>query len=292
MKKLHVFRALFALAAVAVLTNSALAGYVVPADANLLFADNFYYAGGVSLDLNAGIDSSDRISGSLAGQVSYDTANMVGNKDIDGLNNKIDLSDGGLGASRACVGLTKDFNNDLAQGGLIVMATLCPRGGVNTLSVGNTGSAPASIGDTYLDGANYYKYPGFYGCVFDGVTIAANLGVTAFLADGTAQNFSDFIWNGGYNDYAEVALVCTDAEDHNPFNGSGTLTVDMYVNGTFITSGSAPDLAHNYIGIQAVAYGTYASVKDVRVYQTPEPGTLALLAAAAGLACVWFRRRR
>jgi hypothetical protein len=172
---------------------------------SLLFEDNFSYSGGVSTDLNVNINSASRVSGLLAGQVSYDTANMAGLKDIDGDNQKMDLSDGGAGTSSACVGLTKNFNNDLAIGGLTVLATVNPRGDVVTISDGNNSSSPADIGDTYLDGAN------------------------------------------------------------------------------------------NYIGIQAVSSGSYASVKDLRVYNnavaTPEPGTLALLAGAAGFAFVWFRRR-
>ena len=138
MKKFHVFSALLALAAFAMLAGPAFAEFT-PVGA-LLFQDTYNYTG-IADDLNVDINSPSRVAGPLAGQVSYDTANMVGLKDIDGPNLKMDLSQGGSMDSRACVGLTKDFNDDLALGGLTVCATVNPRGGVVTIGVGHNGSS-------------------------------------------------------------------------------------------------------------------------------------------------------
>ncbi len=294
MKKFHVIIALLAVAAFAMLTGPALAE-LVPVG-TLLFQDTYNYTG-VDGDLNVDINSPTRVAGPLAGQVSYDTDNMVGLRDIDGPNQKMDLSQGGSMASRACVGLTKDFNNDLALGGLTVCATIDPRGGVVTIGAGHISSLPSDIGDTYLDGANYFTHPGFYANVFDGVTIAPDLATTAFGADGTAQWFSNFDFTSGVfgDSYVDLAVVFTDPVDNNPFNGSGTIIAQMYIGDTLVcTSTPGPDFAHNYLSVQTVT-SQYTSIKNFRVYgnaaAVPEPGTLALL-VAAGLGFVWFRRRR
>ncbi len=89
--------------------------------------------------------------------------------DIDGPNQKLDLSDGGAGAITARLGLTKDFNNDLAIGGLTVCVKVNPRGGYAGIGAGQSGSAYSDIGDTYLD-ANWFAVPGFYLNAFDGTT--------------------------------------------------------------------------------------------------------------------------
>jgi hypothetical protein len=295
MKKFHVFCALLALTTVAVLSNAAFAEIIPVGD--LLFQDTYNY-GAVDVDLNVDINSPTRVTGPLAGQVAYDTANMVGLKDIDGPNLKMDLSQGGSMASRACVGLTKDFNNDLALGGLTVCATINPRGGVITIGAGHISSSPSDIGDTYLDGLNYFNHAGFYANVFDGSTIAANLASTTFGADGSAQWFSNFDFTSGVfgDSYVDLSVVFTDTTDNNPFNGSGTIVAKMYIGDTLVcTSTPGPDFAHNYLSIQTVT-SQYTSIKNLRVYgntaAVPEPGTLALLAAAAGFGFVWFRRRR
>ena len=222
--------------------------------------------------------------------MAYDTDNMLGLRDLNGAST-LEISQGGDLWTRFCVGLTKDFNGSLAQGGLVVVANVFPRNGFVNLDVGHISSAAADVADTWLDG-NWYTHPGFYGCVFDGVTIplAETLSAAAFGTDGTTAWPANLAYDGGYSDYVEVALVCTDTTDNNPFNGSGTIQVDMYVNGGLFSSTQGPDFAHNYIAIGGNS-AQYASIQDLRVYQIPEPGTLALLAAAAGFAFVWFRRR-
>ncbi|MBN1394342.1 MAG: PEP-CTERM sorting domain-containing protein [Pirellulales bacterium] len=289
MKKLRVLSALLALAAIAVPAGPALADFVPVG--SLLFQDTYNYTE-VSLDLNVNINSPSRVSGPLAGQVAYDQDNMVGAKDIDGPNQKLDLSDGGAGVTTGRVGLTKDFNNELALGGMTVCATVNPRGGYAGIGVGHNGSTAADIGDNW--DVNFYLVPGLYFDAFDGVTVAADLATTRFASDGTAAWLSDLTdYSGGYSDFVELAMVFTDQTDNNPFNGSGTIDVAFYANGELKGTASGPDFAHNYISFQERAWGNYASFKDLRVYgNVPEPGALTLLAAAAGFAFVWFRRRR
>jgi hypothetical protein len=282
---------LLALAAFAMLAGPAFAQVVPVGD--LLFQDTYNYTE-VSLDLNVDINSPSRVAGPLAGQVSYDMDNMVGLKDIDGPNLKLDLSQGGNPDLTARVGLTKDFNNDLALGGLTVIATVDSRGGFAGIGVGHSGSSASNIGDLYTN-PGWDAVPGFYGNVFDGSI--AGLSTTTFASNGVAQWFSNLNFaGGGYGDnYVELGLVFTDAGDNNPFNGSGTITAKMYVNGNLITTAEGPDFAHNYLSYQT-ATSQYTSFQNLRVYgnaaAVPEPGVLTLLAAAAGFAFVCFRRRR
>jgi hypothetical protein len=302
MKKFHVFSAMLALAAFAMLAGPALAGNVVPVG-SLLFEDNFSYPGeiidgtlvSVNGDLNVNITSASRVSGPLAGLVSYDTANMAGAKDIDGLVPKLDLSTGGDPSYAGRVGLSMDFNNSLALGGFTVVANVIPRGTYAGIGVGHNGSSAANIGD--LLAGNWADVAGLYSNVFAAGT---GLSVTSFASDGAAQPAqpSDIWFNylgfgAGYSDFVELALVCTDT-DNNPFDGSGTITVQEYVNGDLVATATGPDFAHNFLSFQ-MGGDSYVSYQDLRVYgnaaAVPEPGALALLAAAAGFAFVWFRRR-
>jgi hypothetical protein len=289
MRKLLVLCALLAVAAFAMPAGTALAEFTPVG--SLLFQDTYNYTA-ISGDLNVNITSPSRVSGPLAGQVAYDTANLVGSKDVDGPNQKMDLSDGGAFTHRACVGLTKDFNNNLALGGFTVVADVNPRGGIAEMGVGHNSSAASAIGDTFWDAAGYFAHPGFYANVFDG-NLGYGVSTTAFGGNGTSAWPPYFGLGSGYGaNFVQLALVCTDATDNNPFNGSGTITIKMYVNGSLITTATGPDFAHNFIAFQADTTN-YTSVSNLRIYgNVPEPGTLVLLASAAGLAFVWFRRRR
>ena len=110
------------------------------------------------------------------------------------------------------------------------------------------------------------------------------------------QWYSNLVMGTVSADFVDVAMVFTDDTDNNPFNGSGTITAKVYVNGTLVDTATGPDFAHNYISLQGTTVGGVAMFQDLRIYgnaaAVPEPGTLALLAAAAGFAFVWFRRRR
>jgi hypothetical protein len=294
MRRFHLFSALLALAAFAAMAGAAFAEFTPVG--SLLFEDTYNYGEQWSYDINYGIDSPSRVAGPLAGQVSYDQANSAGVMDIDGPNLKSDLSDGGYGATTARVVLNKDFNNGLALGGLTVCAKVLARLGAGKtdyagIGVGHSGSSAANVGDLFGDWA---VVPGFYFNTFAYGNIYG-LSTSAFASNGTAQWFSNFGLGAGNADFVELQMVFTDATDSNPFNGSGIIDATLYVNGALLATGSGPDFAHNYISFQTNT-GAYSSFQDLRIYgnaaAAPEPGTLALLAAAAGFAFVWFRRRR
>jgi hypothetical protein len=292
MKRFLLLATLLVLAAFAMPASSAFAELVPVGD--LLFRDTYNYGDAPFGDVNTGINDPGRVSGPLAGQVAYDQANSAGGMDIDGPNDKFDLSDYGAGVTTARLGLTKDFNNELALGGLTVCAKVLARAGYAGIGAGHSGSSASSIGDLFA--ANWASVPGFYFNAFATDNVYG-LNTSAFGSDGTnalTVSPSNFTLGAGYGDYVELGIVFTDT-DNNPFNGSGTLTAAMYIDGTLVGTATGPDLAHNFISFQTNTTN-YNSFQDLRVYgnaaAVPEPSVLALLASAAGLAFVWFRRRR
>jgi hypothetical protein len=296
MRKVHVFSVLLALAAVAMLAGPALAD-VTPVG-SLLFEDTFNTSatGSNVFNANYDINSSTRVFGPLAGQVSYDQTNAKALLAVDGPNKEFQLT--GTSVDYSTIGrvaLTKDFNGALALGGLTVSVKVNPVLGYAGIGVGHNGSAYSYIADLLNGTTPISAAPGFYGNVFNAGIFSVSTGV--FAGDNTGnQWYSHFTTTSGYADFVDLTMVFTDATDNNPFNGSGTITANVYVGGTLIETATGPDFAHNYISLQAAAAGGVCLYQDLRIYgnaaAAPEPGTLALLAAAAGFACVWFRRRR
>lgn len=286
MRRFPVYRALLAVAALAALTGTALADFSPVG--SLLFRDTFNYGTEWTYDVNYGIDSPSRVSGPLARQVSYDQVSSIGVTDIDGPNQKFDMSDGWVGATTARIGLTKDFNGALAQGGMTVCVKVLPWAGYAGIGAGHSGSAYTDVGDLF---GEWLNVPGFY---FNAFAAGSGLNASAFASDGSAQWFSKIDLGPGYGNFVDLAMVFTDV-DNNPFNGSGTITANLYVDGTWLASATGPDFAHNYLSFQTNTT-MMSSYKDLRVYgnasAVPEPGTLALLGVAIGAAVVWFRRRR
>lgn len=290
MKKFPVLSGLLALAAFAMLAGPALADFVPVG--TLLFEDNFSSA--TTFALNNNITSPARVSGPLAGQVSYDVAGKVGLEALQDSCLQVTGTDA-LFSSTGRLGLTKDFNNDLALGGFTIVANIYPGTAFGGIGAGQNGSSFSYIADLLNANAetNPITQPGFYACLLNlwGVS-NTDFGYGA----GGAQWWSNVAYGASYTNFDQVAMVFTDAGDNNPFNGSGTITAKVYIDGTLVDTATGPDFAHNFISFQGTTEGGVAMFQDLRIYgnaaAAPEPGTLALLAAAAGIACVWFRRRR
>jgi hypothetical protein len=294
MKKFHVFSALLALAAFAMLAGPALAD-IVPVG-SLLFEDTFNSAatGSDVFNVNYDINSPTRVSGPLAGQVSYDQTNADALMAVDGPSEMFQLTGTSVDyGTIGRVGLTKDFNGALALGGFTVCAKVNPVLGYAGIGVGHNGSAYSDIADLLNGTTPITAAPGIYANVLNSGIFAVSAGV--FAAEAGNQWHSHFAADAGYADFVDLTMVFTDATDNNPFNGSGIITANVYVNGTLIDTATGPDLAHNYISLQASAASGVGLYQDLRIYgnasAAPEPGTLALLAGAAGFAFVWFRRR-
>jgi hypothetical protein len=291
MKRPHLFSALLAMAAFVMLTSFASAEFIPVG--SLLFQDAYSIAP-VTFDINSEINSPTRTYGPLAGHVSYDQANAIALMAIDGPNQILQVTGTSVSfGTIGRVGLTQDFNNDLALGGFTVCAKINPMNGYGGIGVGHNGSTADSIGDLLNATTPPGDVPGFYGNVF------ANFGVSTGVFGSAGMGslwYSHLPAGSPYGGFVDLAMVFTDDTDNNPFNGSGTITAKVYVEGILVDTATGPDFAHNYISLQGAADGTVAEFQNLRIYgnaaAVPEPGTLVLLAAAAGFAFVWLRRSR
>ena len=151
------------------------------------------------------------------------------------------------------------------------------------------------------------------------VTVGANSGGSwlpnqglslAFIRSYSGYNFNGdvhYYVNGGaendahYTDtptvWHNVTLLFTDSVDNKPFNGSGDLHVQGFMDGSttsFMTAGLGMDVANNYITLFGGSSAASWSLFDnLTVSQVPEPGVLLLLATGLiGLLAYAWRKRK
>jgi hypothetical protein len=264
----------------------------VPVVGSLLFSDNFNTTG-ASSDLNTEITSSARVAGPLAGLISYDTANEAGSFLLDGSALNMSGGEGMYGR----VGLNYNFNNGVAEGGMKIsydyrgdgtfdigfLYTACDSSNIPEFASGDNYNTWMMRGEVWADSQNWLFYGNYTTDIAHGYAVAGNTGVS----------YSDALHHAD--------IVITDTVDGNPFNGSGLINFDYYIDGTLITSSNAalliPDYANNYIGLQ-VQNGESTDnhhFENLQIYgnaaAVPEPGTLVLL-VLGGMAFAWFRLRK
>ena len=248
-----------AIAFVAIAIGAALAAQAqtdAPNVGSLLFGDNF--TSSPSSDINAGINSPTRTSGPLAGQISYDTANAMGNFSMDG--GAVNLSGEPIIYPR--VGLNYNFNGNLASGGLKIsydvkgnqsididfLYTALDSSAVPEFPNNSNFNAWMTRGQIYADSQNWLYYGN-----------NAGAGLYA-VAGNTGAVFNDALHH--------MDIIATDATDAEPFNGAGTIQLDYYIDGAYISSYTGNDYANNYIGLEHQNYfsPTSSQFDNLQIY--------------------------
>lgn len=170
-----------------------------------------------------------------------------------------------------------------------------------TTSAGYTAagiSLGSAIGLNLLDAATTHFGVKF---VEDGPT---GFGAGNFIQfwDGAALVQNSLAFTAGGAGVFGVELLIDDLADGNPWDGVGSTTIDLYVNGTFISgytkgSGGYTDDYLTLVGERGFTQGSGLVIAthtfdDLTVYAAPvpEPGTIAL--AGLGLAGLLILRRR
>jgi len=107
--------------------------------------------------------------------------------------------------------------------------------------------------------------------------------------DNGANIVSDNVtWNSTPDDvYHNLQIVAADATDGNPFDGVGTTTFEIFIDGSSVYSVDldGANYPENYVTLQGQVNGFY---DNLVISQVPEPTTLMLL----GLGAVSMRMRR
>jgi hypothetical protein len=242
-------------AALGVILLAAGAAFIAPVNADapsvggLLFGDNFTIQSPPSGSINTDITWSGRVSGPLAGVISYDLVNAVGTQTMDGSAFRMVDSVGNFPR----VGLDYNFNGNVAAGGLKISYDIQCNAGSYDWGALYTGCDSATI-PQFADGTNwnawimrsthYWEYPAGTWNEQNWLYYGNNAGAGVYAAAGsTGVDFNDKLHH--------VDIVASDATDSRPFNGSGTIQLDYYVDGSYVTSYTDVDYFSNYIGLQA-----------------------------------------
>ncbi|MBN1394411.1 MAG: PEP-CTERM sorting domain-containing protein [Pirellulales bacterium] len=124
------------------------------------------------------------------------------------------------------------------------------------------------------------------------------------VSEYTTGNGTGIVYTGGYtwraagNDgqYHDFLFEVRGVGDNNPFDGTGTLNVKMYVDGSATASvdyTSTWQFASNYIGFEKSMAVDGCYFDDLTITKVPEPSTLVLLTSGLiGLLAYAWRKRK
>jgi hypothetical protein len=219
----------------------------VPNQGGLLFSDNFNTTT-PGTDINADIFSPTRVSGPLAGTVSYDTTNALGTLGLDG--SRLTLADSGR------IGLNQNFTGNMALGGMKISydfqglsADASWAGilfGADSSALPAWGAADANFAavlqfDTTLAGVNWYT----------GTHCLNDTNGIQYQFKNTGVNFNDAMHH--------VDVILADMVDGTFANGAGIFAVEYYIDGKCVMSSwdqtDGADYVNNYLGFLQAAAG-------------------------------------
>ena len=205
-------------------------------------------------------------------------------------------SDGSsTGAGRLClngsawVSPNHNFNGADAVGGLRVSFDLL---GVGTATT--NGTPEINVGANTQGAAGALANPGLSLCFiqhYTGYPIDGHLHyyVNAGAEQDAVYTTSPYVWHN-------ISLLFTDTVDGKPFNGTGNVHVQGFLDGSstpFVNVSLGTDFANNYISVGANGGTGYNLFDNLTISQVPEPTALIMLVTGLiGLLAYAWRKRR